>query len=121
MIISNMSLDKCRDVILKITPLVGHIFRDFIALDEANKNVDTDNDTQVAIANVSYIENLIDLLFSKHFESLLQLLSDIYDINVSEIKNKSIDDLTQMADDVLTDKVLLRFFPQLRQLAKKTQ
>nr|WP_326184273.1 hypothetical protein [uncultured Oscillibacter sp.] len=85
--LSELSTDKCLDVLCEITPYVANIATDKDISETISKAVDTKGITKVGlfIAGTERITMLIPTLLKTHRDDVYNILSILNDMSVEEI------------------------------------
>lgn len=67
---------------------------------------------------LAIFDQIIQTVFVDCYQNIINILAVLNDVSVEEIEQKTILDIQNMVFEILQDKMLVNFFPQLGQLAK---
>lgn len=112
--LSEMTVKDVKNAILIITPEICEIFKDEEFL-EISKNK-AKNEDKAFLVGVNMFEKYVNILFDKHYSKIIKILSVLYATSEENIESKHIDEIYNMIVESLSDKVLVRFFPQCANL-----
>lgn len=110
--LSELSTDKCMDVLCEITPYVANIATDKEISETISKAVDTKGMTKVGlfIAGTERITMLIPALLKNHRNDVYSILSVINETSVEDIGRQNIMKTMLQIREVCKDKELAAFF-----------
>jgi hypothetical protein len=77
--------------------------------------------TEMAGGGLDLIISAVTDLLVNQFDNIVNIVATLSGESISSIESKSAIELTDMIEEMLQDTLVLRFFPQLRQLEKKIQ
>jgi len=117
--ISEMPLKKLRNILLQITPEITAILDDFTSIEGMRKKPDDISVEEAAKLGVKIIKEYINLFLTRQYESIVMVLAALYSVSIDEIEDKSLNEIIEMIEETLQDKLLLRFFPSLGRLSRK--
>ena len=121
MVLSKKSLKKLRMILLEITPEITAILDDFILINKMRGNAEELSDEEAADKGIEIIKEFLDMLLVRQYDSIVKILSALYEIAPGELEEKEIGEIMEMAIGTLSDEGLVRFFPQLGLLARRMQ
>lgn len=121
MVLSKKSLKKLRMILLEITPEITAILDDFVLINKMRGNSEELNDDESTDRGIKIIKEFLDMLLVRQYDSILGILSALYEIAPEELEEEEIGDIMEMVVETLSDEGLVRFFPQLGLLARRMQ
>ena len=119
MTLSKKSLKKLRAILLEITPEITAILDDFLEINKMRQAAGQTED-DAAEKGTEIIKEFLDMLLVRRYDGIVKMLSAIYEIPPKELEEKELGAIIDMAVETLSDEALVRFFPQLRPLARRT-
>ena len=66
------------------------------------------------------LNQMVQIVFTDCYENIISVLAILQGVEKSEIKSKTTGELVDLVIEILQDKMLISFFPQLKALARKT-
>jgi len=120
-VLSKKSLKKLRMILLEITPEITAILDDFVLINKMRGNSEELNDDESTDRGIKIIKEFLDMLLVRQYDSILGILSALYEIAPEELEEEEIGDIMEMVVETLSDEGLVRFFPQLGLLARRMQ
>ena len=121
MTLSKKSLKKLRMILLEITPEITAILDDFVLINKMRGSTEELSDEEVTDKGIEVIKEFLDMLLVRQYNSIVRILSALYEIAPEELEEKEIGEIMDMAIGTLSDEGLVRFFPQLGLLARRMQ
>jgi len=118
MYLSQKSLKKLRKILLEITPEITAVLDEFGNINKLRMNTDEDGDTDGK--GIEVIKEIIDMLLIRQYDRIVKIIASLYEIKPNTLEEKTVTEITDMIFDTLSDETLMRFFPQLRLLTRKT-
>ena len=119
MTLSKKSLKKLRAILLKITPEITAILDDFLEINRLRQTPDEATEEETANRGIEVIKQFLDMLLVRRYEGIVKILAAIYEIPAKDLEEKELGQIVDMGIETLSDEALVRFFPQLRPLARK--
>ena len=118
MYLSQKSLKKLRKILLEITPEITAVLDEFGNINKLRMNTDETDDADVK--GIEVIKEIIDMLLIRQYDRIVKIIASLYEIKPNTLEEKTVAEITDMIFDTLSDETLMRFFPQLRLLMRKT-
>jgi len=122
-----MKLDEQRNVLLEIMPEITIVMNELVNTSNAKRdsvvtNRAEDKEKSAIILGLEVVNDVINIILVNRYDSIVNILAALDATTAKKLKSeKSIFDLGDMILDALSNERLMRFFPQLRLLAKRTQ
>lgn len=98
--------------------------------DELNKAVDeiitleariSDIQKQAEKQGLGVLKGIFDTVLHKQYDNVTKILAAVFETDLNAVESKTLEEVVEMLVSILQDPVLMRFFPQLRPLAKRLQ
>jgi len=115
--LSKKSLKKLRAILLEITPEITAILDDFLEINKLRQA--QPETTDEATTGIEVIKQFLDMLLVRRYEGIIKILAALYEISPKALEEKELGQIVDMGLETLSDEALVRFFPQLGQLAHK--
>ena len=115
--LSKKSLKKLRAILLAITPEITAILDDFLEINKMRQAQTTEDES--ASKGIEIIKQFLDMLLVRRYEGIIKILAALYEISPKTLEEKELGQIIDMGLETLSDEALVRFFPQLGQLAQK--
>ena len=120
MYLSQKSLKKLRKILLEVTPEITAVLDEFSNINKLRGSVDASNEEEAADKGIEVIKDIIDMLLIRQYDRIVKIIASLYEIKPNTLEEKTVAEITDMIFDTLSDETLMRFFPQLRLLTRKT-
>ena len=117
--LSKKSLKKLRSILLEITPEITAILDDFLEINKLRQAQPETTEDAAANRGIEVIKQFIDMLLVRRYEGIIKILAALYEISPKTLEEKELGQIVDMGLETLSDEALVRFFPQLGQLARK--
>ena len=121
MVLSKKSVKKLRKILLEITPEITAILDDFMMINKMRADSANTNDEDASEKGITIIKEFLDMLLVRRYDGIIKILSTLYETTPAELEEKELGQIMDMGIETLSDGNLVRFFPQLGQLARRTQ
>jgi len=117
--LSKKSLKKLRAILLEITPEITAILDDFLEINKLRQAQPETTPEAAADTGIEVIKQFLDMLLVRRYEGIIKILAALYEISPKTLEEKELGQIVDMGLETLSDEALVRFFPQLGQLARK--
>ena len=118
--LSQKSLKKMRSILLEVTPEITSVLDEFGSINKLRTNHDEQNEDTAAEKGIEVMKEILDMLLVRQYDRIVKIIASLYEIKPAALEEKTVAEITDMIFDTLTDETLMRFFPQLRPLARRT-
>jgi len=111
-------LKQQRAILLEIIPEISAVMEELSHISKTSG----DEGTALVETGTEITDRIIDILLDRQYDRIMIILSALNGTTAEKLEEeKTLFDIGDMILDALTQERLLRFFPQLRVLAAKTQ
>lgn len=120
MCLSQKSLKSMRGIILGITPEITVLLDEYSKINKLRANADEANAEEATRKGIEVIIEILDMFLVRQYDCIIKIIASLYEIKPSVLEDKTVEEISNMIFDTLTDETLQRLFPQLRLLAQKS-
>ena len=120
--ISERSIKEARNILLAITPDLTAILDELNRINKMRISDATSTPSQqdAVERGIEVIKELLTVILDTQYDAFTRVLGALYDMKSSEFEVLTIEAVIKMIEETLSDEMLVRFFPSLRRLARKT-
>jgi hypothetical protein len=118
--LSEKSLKKTRAILLGITPEITAILEDIAKVNALRGKAGEISEEEAAGRGIEIVKEFISMLLVRQYDGIVRVLAALYEMPPEELEERPMLEIMAMIYDTLTDEALMRFFPRLRLLARKT-
>ena len=120
MLLSKKRVKKIREDMLEIVPEITGLLEDIAKISGARDKEGELSEAEAADNGIMVIKETIDMLLVRRYDGIIKILAVLYETKPDKLEEKEVGEVVGMIEETLTDELLMRFFPQLRRLARKT-
>lgn len=119
--LSKKKLKRMRADLLAITPDIHLILDDIEALQKmklpkTKKDGEQTSQAELEATGIAMVKEAIDMLLVRQYDGIVKILATINEIDPDVLEEKELGEIVDMIFEMLSDKMLFRFFPRLRRL-----
>jgi len=113
--LSEKSTEKLRVILLEIIPEIPNLVKDL----ESISKMRSSSGEVTFDKSIDILKEMMDMLLVRQYNRIMKILAALHEIEIEELKEKSLGEVIEMIFDTLSDESFMRFFSAVRVIGAK--